>query len=100
MAASDVLDLDATAQAAAIRAGELHSSELVEAALTRIDQLNPELNAVIHRRDERARAEALLGRLTEPEDVAGLILFLCSDAARQITGEVIRIDGGQCIQAS
>lgn len=58
MAASDVLDLDATAQAAAIRAGELHSSELVEAALTRIDQLNPELNAVIHRRDERARAEA------------------------------------------
>ena len=46
---------------------------------------------------ERARAEALLGRLTEPQDVAGLILFLCSDAARQITGEVIRVDGGQCI---
>ena len=58
MAASNVLDLDATAQAAAIRSGELHPSELVEAALTRIDQLNPELNAVIHRRDERARAEA------------------------------------------
>jgi len=46
---------------------------------------------------EEARAEAVLQRLTREEDVAEAILFLCSDAARQITGEVLRVDGGQCI---
>jgi 3-oxoacyl-[acyl-carrier protein] reductase len=35
-----------------------------------------------------------LGRLGEPEDVAGLVLFLCSDAASYITGQVIVVDGG------
>ena len=35
--------------------------ELVDAALARIDAVNPQLNAVIHRRDERARAEADAG---------------------------------------
>jgi 3-oxoacyl-[acyl-carrier protein] reductase len=34
------------------------------------------------------------GRITQPEDVADVIVFLCSDKARQITGEVIRVDGG------
>ncbi len=43
----------------------------------------------------RAREEAVLGRLAEPSDVAEAVLFLLSDAARNITGEVLRIDGGQ-----
>ena len=41
--------------------------------------------------------EAVLGRASEPEDVAHLVAFLCSDSARQITGECIRVDGGQYI---
>lgn len=36
-----------------------------------------------------------LGRLGEPEDVTGLVLFLCSDAARYITGQAIHVDGGK-----
>jgi 3-oxoacyl-[acyl-carrier protein] reductase len=36
-----------------------------------------------------------LGRLGEPEDVTGLVLFLCSDAARYITGQAINVDGGK-----
>jgi amidase len=50
--------LDATAQAALVRRGELTAEELVDAAIARIERVNPELNAVIHPRFERARAEA------------------------------------------
>jgi len=46
---------------------------------------------------EAALAEIVLGRLGKPEEVAEVIAFLCSEAARHITGEVIRVDGGQYI---
>jgi 3-oxoacyl-[acyl-carrier protein] reductase len=35
-----------------------------------------------------------LGRLGEPEDIAGAVRFLCSDEASFITGEVMLVDGG------
>jgi 3-oxoacyl-[acyl-carrier protein] reductase len=44
----------------------------------------------------RAASESALGRIGEPEDVAAAVVFLCSAGARHITGEVIRVDGGQC----
>lgn len=34
------------------------------------------------------------GRLTEPEDIANAILFLCSDLSKQITGAELTVDGG------
>jgi NAD(P)-dependent dehydrogenase (short-subunit alcohol dehydrogenase family) len=43
---------------------------------------------------ERAEHESVLGRVAEPEDVARVIVFLCSDGARHITGQVIVVDGG------
>jgi len=46
---------------------------------------------------ERSVAETVLGRPGQPEDVAELVAFLASDRARHITGEVIRVDGGQYI---
>jgi 3-oxoacyl-[acyl-carrier protein] reductase len=39
-------------------------------------------------------ANTPLGRLGEPEDIAGAVRFLCSDEAAFITGEVVLVDGG------
>lgn len=43
----------------------------------------------------KALGEILLGRAGKPEDVADMVAFLCGKRARFITGEVIRVDGGQ-----
>jgi 3-oxoacyl-[acyl-carrier protein] reductase len=45
----------------------------------------------------RALSETVLNRLAEPRDVADAVLFLLSDRARMITGEVLRVDAGQYI---
>lgn len=37
------------------------------------------------------------GRLTEPEDVANVVLYLCSDLARMIMGQTVVVDGGYSI---
>ncbi len=50
--------LDATAQAELVRSGEVSPVELVDAAIDRIERLDGDLNAVIHPRFEKARAEA------------------------------------------
>ncbi|MDH3205194.1 MAG: 3-oxoacyl-ACP reductase FabG [Gemmatimonadota bacterium] len=43
---------------------------------------------------DAAREGSALGRLGDPQDVAGVVLFLCSEAARHVTGAVVPIDGG------
>jgi 3-oxoacyl-[acyl-carrier protein] reductase len=83
---------------------------LTHAAAVELGPANVNVNAVApgfvkteltgHLFDElaaRARAQTTLGRVAEPDDVAQLIVFLCTDAARHITGEVIRVDGGQAL---
>lgn len=54
----DLAVLDATAQAELVRSGQASPLELVDAAIERIERLNPQLNAVIHERFDKARAEA------------------------------------------
>ncbi len=44
-----------------------------------------------------AEEESVLGRIAKPEEVASVALFLVSEHARHITGEVVRVDGGQYI---
>ena len=46
---------------------------------------------------EKAMEEIVLGRIGTPEDVAEVITFLSGDGAKHITGEVIKVDGGQYI---
>jgi 3-oxoacyl-[acyl-carrier protein] reductase len=46
---------------------------------------------------QKAVDETVLGRLGTPQEVASVIAFLCAEESRHITGEVIKIDGGQYI---
>ncbi len=48
---------------------------------------------------DMALARTPLGRLTLPEDVADVSLFLCSDLAKMISGQTIVVDGGYSIRA-
>jgi len=58
MTGVDTTWLDATAQAELVEQGELTPRELVEAAIARIEAVNPTLNAVVRTRFEQARTEA------------------------------------------
>jgi len=57
----------------------------IETAMT--DALSPEAKA-------RFLSGVPLGRMGTPEDVSGTVAFLCSDAARYITGQTLIVDGG------
>jgi 3-oxoacyl-[acyl-carrier protein] reductase len=57
----------------------------------RLDQLPEEVV-------DRTRKRAALGRLGEPEEIASVVSFLCSDAARHITGQTLVVDGGLSLE--
>jgi 3-oxoacyl-[acyl-carrier protein] reductase len=46
---------------------------------------------------ERVRGTIPLQRIPPSEDIAGPILFLCSDLARHVTGEVLNVNGGSVL---
>ncbi len=46
---------------------------------------------------DAALAESLLGTLPEPADIAGTVLFLCGTSGSHITGQLLRVDAGQCL---
>jgi 3-oxoacyl-[acyl-carrier protein] reductase len=57
--------------------------------------VNTRLTNVLPEEAQQAMlANTPLGRLGDPEDVAGAVRFLCSDEAAFITGEVLLVDGG------
>ena len=64
--ADELLNLDATAQAELVRSGKASPRELVDAAIARLERVNPQLNAVIRLRYEKARAEEHLAAHHSP----------------------------------
>jgi len=79
----DFASLDATAQAGLVRAGAVSPLELVEAAIARIERLNPVLNAVIVPLFEQARAAAT-GPL--PDGPFKGVPFLLKDLFAELAG--------------
>jgi amidase len=77
--------LDATAQADLVRTGAVTPSELVEAALTRIEALNPALNAVIYDRSAKALVEAADPAL--PDGPFRGVPFLIKDCVAHTAGD-------------
>lgn len=78
--------MDAVGQAALIRSGEASAVELVDAAIGRIEALNPVLNAVVRDRFERARTEAA-GDL--PDGPFRGVPLLLKDLSAEIEGETL-----------
>ena len=76
--------LDATAQAELVRRGEASPAELVEAAIARIEKVNPQLDAVIRTRFDEARLEAS-GEL--PAGLFRGVPFLLKDIGAMVAGE-------------
>jgi amidase len=78
----DVLWLDATAQAELVAKGEVTAREVAEAAIARIEKVDGTVNAVIHRRFERALGEIDAGLPAGPfRGVPFLIKDLFADSA-------------------
>ena len=67
----------------------------INPGLVRTDALDhfPRKDAML----AHAEANTPTGRLVTPEDVAGLVLWLCTDAAAQIVGQTIQMDGGYAL---
>ena len=74
---------DTIGLAALVKAGDVSSSELVEASIARIESRNSTLNAVVAKRYEEARAEA--SRVTSTSPIAG-VPFLVKDLNCDVAG--------------
>ncbi len=83
MSEAQVTRLDATAQAELVSSGEASPAELVEAAIDRAEQVNPEINAIIHPLYEEARQKAA-GDL--PEGPFRGVPFLFKDLGAVLAG--------------
>ncbi len=49
---------------------------------------------------DAALAESLVGSFVEPEDIGNAVNFLCGPGGRRITGQILRVDGGQLLGSS
>jgi 3-oxoacyl-[acyl-carrier protein] reductase len=104
---SSIVGLVGAAGQAAYAASKAGLFGLAKSTAKELGSRNVRVNAVAPGYIETAMTDALppeakarflsgvpLGRLGTPEDVSGTVAFLCSDAARYITGQTLIVDGG------
>lgn len=63
----------------------------VAPGVTKTDMLNLMDKSAIQKQVE----ESSLKKIADPKEISSVILFLCSEEAKHITGEIIKVDGGQ-----
>lgn len=86
--------LDAVALAELVRRGEITAGEFLAATLARVDQLHPQLNAVVERFDELAESHAV--NCNTHGSLAGVPIFLkvlmseCTGAPLSIASDALR----------
>ncbi len=83
----DYGDYDATGLAALVRTGQASPTELLDEALARTAAVNPQINAVIHVMEARARAEIAQGL---PDGPFRGVPFLVKDLMTAVAGEPLR----------
>ncbi|MFZ0660624.1 MAG: amidase family protein, partial [Candidatus Binataceae bacterium] len=84
---SEIAQVDATAQADLVATGQATASELVEAAIQRIERLNPQINCVIYPRFDLARDEAAKLRGHPVRPIFSGVPFLLKDLSETVAGE-------------
>lgn len=94
--ADDTRWLDATDQAALVRSGQVSPAELLEAAIERIERLDPAINAVVIRWFDHAR-DVAAGEL--PDGVFRGVPFLLKDLWANYAGQVIT-NGNKALKAA
>ncbi len=104
---SSIVGLAGNAGQAAYAASKAGLLGLAKSAAKELGSRNVRVNAVAPGLIETAMTETMpqearahylatipLGRAGTPDDVSGVVTFLCSDAARYVTGQTIVVDGG------
>ncbi len=87
--ATELVNMDATAQAELVRSGEASPQELVEAAIARVEAVNPQLNAVIHELFEQGLEEASSDDL--PDGPFKGVPFLFKDLGAAYAGQPLHL---------
>ncbi|MGP6156544.1 MAG: glucose 1-dehydrogenase [Vulcanimicrobiaceae bacterium] len=104
---SSIVGLSGNAGQAAYAAAKAGLLGLAKSVAKELGSRNVRVNAVAPGLIETSMTESMsgeardhflatipLGRSGTPEDVSGVVTFLCSDAARYVTGQTIVVDGG------
>jgi 3-oxoacyl-[acyl-carrier protein] reductase len=104
---SSIVGLTGNAGQAAYAAAKAGLIALAKSTAKELGSRNVRVNAVAPGFIETAMTASLppevkarylegvpLGRMGTPEDISGVVAFLCSDAARYITGQTVVVDGG------
>jgi len=110
VAIGSINGLRARANTASYNAAKAGLTGLIKAAAIEMGEYNINVNLVApgfietpSQKDtpdsvrELVLSECAIKRLGQPEDIAPIVAFLCSDAAHHITGQVIKVDAGQYI---
>ena len=83
MTGDEYIGCDATALAELVRAGDVTPLELIDVAVERLEQVNPLINAVVHRMDDEARA---LAPSVDRDAVFAGVPFLAKDLQSEYAG--------------